>query len=455
VQTGEFVPFRWDIEFNNDNSVGSATDCSNTANDGKIVRASLACRFEMFNGRIWPEVRNGVSQRGADVGITNCGTDGRGSPVATIFQYFNNNYFNNSNYVFPGGRPGRSYVPLNPNFVTRNGITNLGEYKLSLEEVRYQFCQNGRAVTGIPYPRVCQTNFSVTRPYLMQKGATSAASNDDLDDFYNLYGTGILTSVDFDRFDRISLSSYDGGATVRNLTNNFVTKYRNLARTVTQGTEGIYFPTNSVGTIKKVPGRAIWVLSAQRDADTIVIDENFKHDTPFTLIIDQGNLMIVGDITSQGMIIVPNGTLRFEHDTQACSARDIDRGVRQDLYRRPGDEEIHQRQIVNGIFIANEGFVGSRTINDNLGRNWCQEGGLTINGVAIGSNLQALVNNKRSNLNSWFSPRAGFDINSIRRARRDMIYNGAAVLIQNNPDLRNNLPPGADELRSTLEMYRR
>jgi hypothetical protein len=45
-----------------------------------------------------------------------------------------------------------------------------GEYKLSLEKVDYKYCDgNGKIIDGKPYARVCQVNFAVTKPYLMQK----------------------------------------------------------------------------------------------------------------------------------------------------------------------------------------------------------------------------------------------------------------------------------------------
>jgi len=63
VQSGEYVPFRRDIEMNTSDTVAVASDCANQANSGKIVANSLQCRFEVFNGVNKPELRNGQSQR--------------------------------------------------------------------------------------------------------------------------------------------------------------------------------------------------------------------------------------------------------------------------------------------------------------------------------------------------------------------------------------------------------
>jgi len=43
---------------------------------------------------------------------------------------------------------------------------------------------------------------------------------------------------------------------------------------------------------------------------------------------------------------------------------------------------------------------------------------------------------------------------AIKRERRDEIFEGAALLIEYNPDLWENLPPGAESFTQTLDVYR-
>jgi hypothetical protein len=43
---------------------------------------------------------------------------------------------------------------------------------------------------------------------------------------------------------------------------------------------------------------------------------------------------------------------------------------------------------------------------------------------------------------------------AIARERRNEIFEGAALLIEYNPDLWENLPPGAESFTQTLEIYR-
>jgi hypothetical protein len=42
----------------------------------------------------------------------------------------------------------------------------------------------------------------------------------------------------------------------------------------------------------------------------------------------------------------------------------------------------------------------------------------------------------------------------LDRQRREKIYQGAALFIEHNSSLRSNLPPGANEIESTLRIYR-
>lgn len=453
VQSGEYVPFRRDIEMNSGNAVASPTDCSNTANNGKIVANSLECRFEVFNGVNKPELK--WARKWRDPWPKRCGVDGwmagsSNGEVRPLFKYFDKNIFKSTNYRLE--RPGRDYFVLNASDLV-NG--NFWEYKISLEEVRYSFCQNGVAVAGNPYPRVCQTNFSVTRPYMMQRWVTSSTTNDPLSDFYNLNGSGILDALDMNKLQKISLSSYDGGTAMKSLTTTFVDKYTKLGQIVTPsaglfvysvGSTQLTAPTN----VKKVPGQLMWIVTVPANW-YLLVDEKFIQANPFTLIVRWWGLIVRGNVSSNGMFIVPDGKILFVDKNNWCDPMALDAHDNQSLTMRNGK---HERQVVNGIFIAGEWFGGNSTTNNNLDRNRCQEGGLTIKWLVVWPNLQDLVNAKRSNLNSWFTT-TSFSPEEIRRERREKIYNGAALLIENNPTLWTDLPPGANELQSSLQVQRR
>jgi hypothetical protein len=184
----------------------------------------------------------------------------------------------------------------------------------------------------------------------------------------------------------------------------------------------------------------------------LIVDEKFQQSWPFTIIVQQGNLIVRGDVASNGLFIVPNGTIRFDDNNNGCTPDGVDAGMNQSLTTRDGK---HQRQVVNGIFITNKWYEGESKSNTDLSKNRCQEGGLTIRGVVVWPNLENLVNSKRSELNDWFSPHVNLTPDQIKQKRREMLYEGAAVLIEHNANLWNDLPPGADELQSSLEVYKR
>lgn len=85
-----------------------------------------------------------------------------------------------------------------------------------------------------------------------------------------------------------------------------------------------------------------------------------------------------------------------------------------------------------------------------------------VYGALVGDNLEAVVNSRRSHLEHWFT----FNQNGInfewgsngdsrvRAERRDEVYKGASVYIEQNPSLWRDVPPGADEFLRTLNISR-
>jgi hypothetical protein len=63
------------------------------------------------------------------------------------------------------------------------------------------------------------------------------------------------------------------------------------------------------------------------------------------------------------------------------------------------------------------------------------------------------MDNRRSHLNDWFEVDSNIET-AIKRERRNEIFEGAALLIEYNPDLWSDLPPGAESFTQTLDVYR-
>ena len=114
----------------------------------------------------------------------------------------------------------------------------LGEYKLSLNAVNYNYCENGKEVQGNPYARVCQVNFAVTDHYLMQKGSVSSTTNSDLKDYFLLNGESLYEAIDLKKVDMVSNLNYATLSTkLTTLTNNLIAKYEKIAVNATIGNQ--------------------------------------------------------------------------------------------------------------------------------------------------------------------------------------------------------------------------
>jgi hypothetical protein len=115
----------------------------------------------------------------------------------------------------------------------------LGEHKIVLEKVDYVQCiidENGRQVWRQmdPYPRVCEVNFTLTAPYIIQKtpAGNINASSIELGRYYDIisgeplfYGNrGLLNNIL-----SATESTYLATQEVRNAFDAFINRYSRLA----------------------------------------------------------------------------------------------------------------------------------------------------------------------------------------------------------------------------------
>jgi hypothetical protein len=121
------------------------------------------------------------------------------------------------------------------------------------------------------------------------------------------------------------------------------------------------------------------------------------------------------------MILAPQGTISFENS-------DCDRN-----------------DNVQGIFIAKT--FSSNTVKNAAGHDTrCSGGGLVIEGMLIGGGelgIQNLRDTRRSTLNDWFN---------ASTKRDTQIFDGAALRIQTNTKLWDNLPSLAGEVIKELKI---
>ncbi|MDR2415450.1 MAG: hypothetical protein LBD75_02305 [Candidatus Peribacteria bacterium] len=439
---------------------------------GAIALNAMVCNFKIYNGKELQSQGNYVYDiegpcftQGTDVQA-----DWSSSPLISSFINWNqHNYIkdgnanggntfwsynitNNKSYAF------RSSVFIIDNFgntdtnnkLVKYGeraknskqITTFGEYKLSLDSVKYLQCDNNKWKAQEPYPRVCEVNFSVTEPYILQKtpSGTINSTTESLKN-YKMYanGTDVMTYSELNKILTVSPNSYANTTQISTAMENFIAKYSKLAVKINSS----LFGSTSV---KKVPGKHIYFVDGPLNIDGFryeydtsktkvreVHGDNAIYTTPFTIIQTQGNTTIKGNL-NHNMMLLTNGTITFD-----------------------GIKNCNDAQTLKGIYYAKGGFISTSVAKNNKLSNpeRCIGGNLHIKGIAIGNGLNNVMNNRRSELNQWFYSPAGTILSQTQR--RNYLMNGAAVLIEYSPSIFTTatMPPGAEEFTKALEVYKR
>ena len=311
-------------------------------------------------------------------------------------------------------------------------IQTFGEYKVALEKIDYSLVskdEKGKITEEkkIFDDRICEVDFSVTDHYMIQRspyGIGNKATT-ELNNYRLINGTTFMDQ--FFKNERTDAKEYKTPASIKSLFTTFKNKYAKLAKPLKNG-------------LSKVPGKAIYLVSGKEINLKNLISDSSK---PFTLIaVDpSANITIKGDLNTNAMIMT-QGTITFDA-SNSCNGGD----------RKSG----HAGQIVKGIFYAGAGFQSSE--HDNLKNTYeklskgdrCNYGNLHIKGVAIGD-LSGVVKARRSELYTWFQGNGG---GTDGGEKVQKIINGASVLVDYNPTLRGNLPPGANEFNKALAVYRK
>lgn len=110
-------------------------------------------------------------------------------------------------------------------------------------------------------------------------------------------------------------------------------------------------------------------------------------------------------------------------------------------------KENNQDQLVKGIFIGLHNVIaqgdGQPAFNNDLNKPWINGGRLTIQGVLLGGDLQKMIVGRRSVVESWFDKKAA-----------DGLLDDGALVIKANPEVFTNLPPGAEDISLTLNVFK-
>ena len=317
-------------------------------------------------------------------------------------------------------------------------IAQFGEYKIALEKVEYKTCnisnnkdwkQVVNSKVHVVDERVCEVDFAVTDPYLIQKSPYGIwnKTSTPLDNYKLKNGESFMGPI----FPTSSISdtAYSVPADTKKLFTTFKNKYSKIAKSV-----------NVKKWLSKVPWKSIYLVSGKQiNLDGLISNVS----KPFTLIATDpdANISINGDVSVNAMIMT-QWTITFD------ASNSCDGGARQ---------WGHAGQIVRWIYYAGSWFNSSwdgalKNIEKNLNNwQWCNYGNLHIKWVAIWD-LSKVVKTRRSELYTWFKW-TGWG--KVWTEKKDIVINGASVLVEYNPDLWGNLPPGANEFNKVLEVYRK
>ena len=422
VQKWEILPFRWDLEWSN---IVDEDDCED-ADNWDILKDSLICTFKVFN---W----NNNQQYDDDYTYKTekyCDVDERNWNV--IFDYFEDHkydIFHSLEHPF-----GKYYFTVN-NFLASN---TYGEYKLTLDKVEYKYCDWSDEEQWTEIDRICEVNFAVTKPYLMQKslfGVTPKATTDiNLDQFYDMKNEKLINKTDLSSIMKVDADDYAGWAKMDKQISDFVNKYTKLSTKLLSADLNRIAQWWTITQARKVPWKQIYIIEWN---GTMTFTNKLSAFTkPFTMIIKWMNVIVEGALTTNWMFVVQWWKISFREDpANRCVAT----------------------QTVQWIFISDKWFgVWDVTLNmaNDLDKPRCNFGWLDVKWVLIWKNIQDLVVQRRSQLNDRFWVHSSDD-EQIKIERRNKIFKWASVLIEYSPSLRWALPPWASDFTKILEVYKK
>lgn len=430
VMNNEIMPFWWRLWIEDAEITDNDDECRNWTNTETTLlwKPSMKCHFAVYN---W-------NHKQWDSSIQKYVTDCYNSNfTGKIFDYFKENHQTSADWA--------SVATVN---AVTSGLSNneYWEYKLVLEKVEYEYCAGGGTHKGERYWAVCEVNFAVTRPYVMQISTfgvnpIGATNKDFLYDFYDMEWNQLLDRTDLKWTMNISSWTYASEKNIQDEIQKFQDKYEKLAVKVNndfriKGSTTIsdIFWDNEV---KKVPNQHIYFVKWSSD---LRLEQNKINQisSAYTIFADWMNVKIEGNVLQYAMIITNKKIIfkdRWEEGSSSCAS---------------------WWQVVQWLFIAWDWFKGDNQSlwNRHPDEKWCPRWWLRVKWALIWSWVVNLTNWKRSQLNSWFNSNILRDP-AIKNKRKQLIIGWAAVLIEYSPSLWKTLPPGAEIFTESLEVYRK
>lgn len=112
---------------------------------------------------------------------------------------------------------------------------------------------------------------------------------------------------------------------------SFINKYSKLAISINKNSIPAFKDLNV--TVKIVPQQRIYIIEGKTAGTPIKLNADFFSTTPFTIVTKNIDLVVEGDLTTNGMFLVDGGTITF---------------------KEPTTNRCGHTQTVQGIFITNQ-----------------------------------------------------------------------------------------------------
>lgn len=440
VMNNELLPYRWRLWIKETQVVTDSYRCSATAssdrttssdsNDKTILKkSSMKCHFAVYNGK----------------------HNQNGEPIMRFTEKcFNDNFDNYDIYRYfdEYHRTKSDGAAINSLLSVTDGhsIDEYWEYKLVLERVEYEVCNktNWLWEQGIRYWAICEVNFALTRPYIMQMstfGVSPVAATEwweFLRDFFDIKWEKILKKTDLENVIKTDDDEYAVESDVKSKFDTFKEKYDKLAVKVDiqnvkiNGYNLKQIFGDNVTEIRKVPNQSIYFIKG--NWDLVLEQEKIKTITSaFTIIVEGMDVEVKWNVLQYAMIVADHIKFTDIWDDDGRCAK--------------------WWQVVQWIYVALDRFIEwDRLRNTDSDEEWCARWWLHVKWVLIWDWIENLMNSRRSQLNSWFNVSS---LDNANRERRQKIIEWASVLIEYNPSLWKTLPPGAEIFTESLEVYRK
>ena len=282
--------------------------------------------------------------------------------------------------------------------------------------MEYLQCTDGKRERKTPNIPDCESNFTLTTPYTVQKTPSGnlKASTNVLNDFYYMNGTKVMSEL----LGTIVTSDYEPNDAVSGAMNDFIKKYSKLAVNVSKGE-------------KKLPWKNIYFI--EKDLHLWWEQSDIPLNKPVTIVQISWNTIISWNV-DQNIMLLTKGTITFA-DVNSCNPT-----------------KPQNRQVVKWIFYAEKLLKRSWVLKnkDLNAERRCTEWWLTIKWVVIWRWLNQMMENSRSNLNDRFNKKNNID------GGKSVVMNWASVLIEYSPSIfaTSTMPPGAEEFATALSIYK-